>query len=189
MASVTIGTNPHATVSVLFVGAVVTVCRIARRQPNTCCEQTCQRRATSDTRPPGTRVSATICAFSSAVQRRRRPGPVSSSTRPKFTLRVIANVKHKDSSKPLASSKSSTSRTAIKGGRQSSAYPASASLMICRIPSNVIRLQFILLSLYRWITLTAASKGLGKGQTRERLIGMGHPGTWNNLISSQGQRG
>jgi hypothetical protein len=41
---------------------------------------------------------------------------------PKFTLRVIARVKHKDSSKPFASSKSSTSRTAIKEGRQSSAY-------------------------------------------------------------------
>ena len=77
--AVTIGTNPHATVSVLFVGAVVTACRIARRQPNTCCEQTCQRRATSDTRPPA--VMLTICAFSSADQRRRRPGPVSSSTR------------------------------------------------------------------------------------------------------------
>ena len=41
----------------------------------------CQRRATSDTRPPGTRVFATICAFSSLDQRRRRPSRVSSSTR------------------------------------------------------------------------------------------------------------
>src|ERR1700733_5717787 len=55
--------------------------RIARRQPKTCCEQICQRRATSDTRAPGTRVSATIRAFSSADQRRRRPGPVRTSTR------------------------------------------------------------------------------------------------------------
>ena len=36
---------------------------MVRRQPNTCCEQICQRRATSDTRAPGTRVSATIRAF------------------------------------------------------------------------------------------------------------------------------
>ena len=53
----------------------------ARRQPNTCCEQTCQRRATSDTRAPGTRLSSTIRAFSAADQRRRRPGPTSTSTR------------------------------------------------------------------------------------------------------------
>ena len=51
---------------------------------------------------------------------------------PKFTLRVIANVKHKDSSKPLASSKSSTSRTAIKGGRQSSAYGSAAVGINCQ---------------------------------------------------------
>ena len=38
------------------------------------------------------------------------------------TLRVIVNVKHKDSSKPCASSKSSTSRTALKEGLQSTAY-------------------------------------------------------------------
>ena len=65
----------------VVVATVVTVRHAARRQPNTCCEQTCQRRATSDTRAPGARVSSTIRAFSSADQRRRRPGPVRTSTR------------------------------------------------------------------------------------------------------------
>ena len=55
----------------------------ARRQPNTCCGQTCQRRATSRHAAPGSSVSATIRAFSSADQRRRRPGPVRTSIRRK----------------------------------------------------------------------------------------------------------
>ena len=69
--------------------------RIARRQPNTCCEQTCHRRATSDTRAPGTSVSATIRAFSSADQRRRRPGPVRTSTRrnPPFASSLTSNIR------------------------------------------------------------------------------------------------
>jgi hypothetical protein len=54
------------------------------RQPDTCCGYNCHRRATSETRTPGFSVSATIRAFSSADQRRRRPGPVSSSTRRKL---------------------------------------------------------------------------------------------------------
>ncbi len=41
---------------------------------------------------------------------------------PESTLRVIANVKHKDSSKPTASAKSTTSGEAIKQGHQSHAY-------------------------------------------------------------------
>jgi len=44
---------------------------------------TIQRRATSDTRAPGASVSSTIRAFSSADERRRRPGPVSISIRRK----------------------------------------------------------------------------------------------------------
>jgi hypothetical protein len=44
-------------------GVAVMFLRAARRQPMTCCEQSCQRRANSDTRVPGTRVSATIGAF------------------------------------------------------------------------------------------------------------------------------
>jgi hypothetical protein len=47
----------------------------------TCCEQTCQRRATSAMTAPGASVSATICALASSDHRRRRPGPVSTSTR------------------------------------------------------------------------------------------------------------
>jgi len=57
--------------------------RACRRHPNTCCGQICQRRAISDTRAPGSSVSATIWAFSSADQRRRRPGPVRTSMRRK----------------------------------------------------------------------------------------------------------
>jgi hypothetical protein len=68
--------------------------RACRRHPNTCCEQTCHRRATSDTRAPGTSVSATIRAFSSADQRRRRPGPGQDLNAPKAGLRVIINVDH-----------------------------------------------------------------------------------------------
>jgi hypothetical protein len=67
---------------------------IARCQPNTCCEQTCHRRATSDTRAPGTSVSATIRTFSPADQRRRRPGPVRISTRryPPFASSLTSNI-------------------------------------------------------------------------------------------------
>ena len=79
--SATIGTKPSSMIFLFFAGAVVTCWRAARRQPKTCCEQTCRRRATSDTRAPGTMVSAIIRAFSSADQRRRRAGPVRTSTR------------------------------------------------------------------------------------------------------------
>ena len=70
-ASLTIGTKLGVVVVPATLGKSW---RMVRRQPKTCCEQICQRRATSDTRAPGTRVSATIRAFSSADQRRRRPG-------------------------------------------------------------------------------------------------------------------
>jgi hypothetical protein len=79
--SVMIGTKSGATVSVVLAATVAMFRHTARRQPNTCCEQTCQRRATSDTRAPGARLSSTIRAFSSADQRRQRPGPISTSTR------------------------------------------------------------------------------------------------------------
>src|ERR1700722_11157996 len=75
------GTKSGGEACALFVATAVTARQVARRQPNTCCEQTCQRRATSDTRAPGSRVSAMIRAFWSADQRRRRPGPVRTSTR------------------------------------------------------------------------------------------------------------
>ena len=77
-ASLTIGTKLGVVVVPATLGKSW---RMVRRQPKTCCEQICQRRATSDTRAPGTGVSATIRAFSSADQRRRRPGPVRTSTR------------------------------------------------------------------------------------------------------------
>ncbi len=80
-ASVTIGTKCAAGGMAGLAASASAASRASRRQPNTCCGQTCQRRATSDTRASGRKVSATICAFSSADQRRRRPGPVRSSIR------------------------------------------------------------------------------------------------------------
>src|SRR3954467_12347739 len=77
--SVTIGTKPDDVVIEDVAGTVLTSRRAARRQPNTSCEQPCQRRATSETRAPGTRVSAMIRALSSSDQRRRRAGPVRTS--------------------------------------------------------------------------------------------------------------
>src|ERR1700720_3355030 len=57
----------------------------------------------------------------------RRPAPPAARSRqnlnsPESNLRVIANVKHKDSSKPSASAKSTTCGEAIKQGHQSHAY-------------------------------------------------------------------
>ena len=74
------GGNEHAAGSVLDPDRSSRACR---RHPNTCWGQTCQRRAISDTRAPGSKVSAMIRAFSSADQRRRRPGPVRISMRRK----------------------------------------------------------------------------------------------------------
>ena len=45
----------------------------SRRQANTCCGCTCQRRATAETTAPGAVASVTIRALSAADQR-RRPG-------------------------------------------------------------------------------------------------------------------
>src|ERR1700677_335862 len=81
--SVTIGTKAHAAGLVVSRSVVGGSPRAACRHPKTCCGHTCQRRATSDTRAPGTSVSATIRAFSSADQRRRRAGPVRISIRRK----------------------------------------------------------------------------------------------------------
>jgi hypothetical protein len=79
-ASVMIGTKAgdEQFVGSAFYSAVPI--RFCRRHPNTCWGQTCQRRATSGTRAPGASVLATIRAFSSSDQRRRHPGPVSTST-------------------------------------------------------------------------------------------------------------
>jgi transposase IS66-like protein len=75
-ASATTGTNcgnEHGASSVLDPDMSSRACR---RHPNTC-GQICHTRA------PGSNVSATIRAFSSADQRRRRPGPVRTSMRRK----------------------------------------------------------------------------------------------------------
>src|ERR1700722_11003645 len=95
MASLTIGTKLSGVGGVVVLGTLGKLCPMARRQPNTCCEQTCHRRATSDTRAPGSRVSATIRALSSADQRRRRPGPVRTSTRrnPTFASSLTSNIR------------------------------------------------------------------------------------------------
>src|SRR6185437_10508689 len=103
-ASLTIGTKSGVTGFAVLASMVVMSWRAARRQPKTCCEQTCQRRATSDTRAPGTRVSSTIRAFSSADQRRRRPGPVRISTRrySPFASSLTSNIRIARSPLPQA---------------------------------------------------------------------------------------
>src|SRR6476646_5367412 len=104
MASLTIGTKLDAAGVVVVPATLGKSWRIARRQPNTCCEQICHRRATSDTRAPGTNVSATIRAFSSADQRRRRPGPVRTSTRRNspFASSLTSNIRIARSPLPQA---------------------------------------------------------------------------------------
>src|SRR5215472_12927151 len=104
MASLTIGTKLGVAGGVGSLGTLGTSWRIARRQPNTCCEQICHRRATADTRAPGTSVSATIRAFSSADQRRRRPGPVRTSTRRNspFASSLTSNIRIARSPLPQA---------------------------------------------------------------------------------------
>jgi hypothetical protein len=66
-ASVTIGTNAGEASRFSADGAAITSIRVWRRQPNTCCGQICQLRATSETRAPATSLSAT---FPSADQQR-----------------------------------------------------------------------------------------------------------------------
>src|SRR5271166_5225529 len=104
MASLTIGTKLGVAGGVGSLGTLGKSRRIARRQPNTGCEQICHRRATSDTRAPGARVSATIRAFSSADQRRRRPGPVRTSTRRNspFASSLTSNIRIARSPLPQA---------------------------------------------------------------------------------------
>ena len=104
IASVTIGTKPAVGGLAVSRGIAATSRRAACRQVNTCCGHTCQRRATSDTRAPGNRVSATTRAFSSADQRRRRPGPVSISMRrkPPFASALTSNIALARSSLPHA---------------------------------------------------------------------------------------
>lgn len=52
-----------------------------RRHANNCCGVSPCRRATSQTVVPSAWLSATICAFCSAVHERRRPAPVNTSSR------------------------------------------------------------------------------------------------------------
>src|SRR5580704_16241141 len=118
MASLTIGMKLGVAGVVVFPGTLGKPWRIARRQPKTCCEQICQRRATSDTRAPGTRVSATIRAFSSADQRRRRPGPVRTSIRrySPFASSLTSNIRIARS--PLPQPNPALPRRSLKkGGR------------------------------------------------------------------------
>jgi hypothetical protein len=93
--------------------------RHARRQPNPCCEQTCQRRATSDTRAPGAKVSSTIRAFSSADQRRRRTGPVRTSTRRNspFASSLTSNIAIARSPLCLGATQPPSGRSSKKGVR------------------------------------------------------------------------
>jgi hypothetical protein len=55
--------------------------RASRRHPNNCCGESPWRRATEHTDASLTMLSATIRAFSSPLQLRRRPAPVNTSIR------------------------------------------------------------------------------------------------------------
>ncbi len=87
---VTTGTKLGSAVVVALTSAR----RACRRQSKTCCWLTCQRRATSVTLAPGSAVSATILAFSSSDQLRRRPGPVRTSARRYPTSFVVVSAIH-----------------------------------------------------------------------------------------------
>ena len=65
-AATTAGTN---------AGIAFAALRISRRQANNCCGDKKWRRATALTLAPGSKLSATIRALSSADQSRRRPDP------------------------------------------------------------------------------------------------------------------
>lgn len=78
-----------------------------------------------DTRAPGSSVSAPIRPFSSADQRRRRPGQYLDP--PETTLRVVINLVHNDSSKPSASSNIIMFVQTAEDGPSSIAYVCSKS--------------------------------------------------------------
>jgi indole-3-acetate monooxygenase len=86
---------------------------------------------------------------------------------PISALRVIANVKHKDSSKPSASAKSSTAREVIEQGHQSTAYDGSdPSLAIAKARLAIERGQlynprkfFVTL----WVVTAANALGIARG--------------------------
>jgi hypothetical protein len=92
--SVIIGTKVGSGITAGSLSLVVRSLRASRRHVKTCCELSCQRRATSETRAPGASVSSMIRAFSSDDQRRRRPGPVSSSIRryPPFVSSLMSTM-------------------------------------------------------------------------------------------------
>ena len=124
VASFMIGTKSGAGASAVVVAATVLTSRQAGRcQPNTCCEHTCQRRATSDTRAPGASISSTIPAFSSADERRLRTGPVRTSTRRNspFASLLTSNIAIARSPLCLGGDSTNVWRV-IDEGRQSSAY-------------------------------------------------------------------
>ncbi len=82
LAASTMGTKAGVMAGALL-GMALTA---ARRQVKTWLEQICQRRAICEITAPGSIASATTCIFCSSDQRRRRPGPVRTSTRRKTPL-------------------------------------------------------------------------------------------------------
>ena len=82
LAASTMGTKAGVMAGALL-GVALTA---ARRQVKTWLGQICQRRAIREITAPGSIASATTCIFCSSDQRRRRPGPVRTSTRRKTPL-------------------------------------------------------------------------------------------------------
>jgi hypothetical protein len=119
-ASLTIGTKPGVAGVVVVRGGLGKSWRIARHQPNTCCERPPSRHL-GYPRSRNQRLRDDPCLLI------RRPAPAPARPRqnldpPISALRVIINVKHNDSSKLSASRKSSTAGNLVEQGHQSPAY-------------------------------------------------------------------
>jgi hypothetical protein len=74
LVSVMIGTNVGIDNTAGSPGFITQSMRASRRHVKTRCELSCQRRATSEARTPGARVSSMIRAVSSTDRRRHQPG-------------------------------------------------------------------------------------------------------------------
>jgi hypothetical protein len=87
--------------------------------PVTCCGSTCQRRATSEIRAPGTSVCLMTAAFSAADQRRRRTDPTGTAIRrsSRFASSLPSNITIAQSSSLLQAKQTPRSLPLKKGVR------------------------------------------------------------------------
>src|SRR5690242_2680816 len=112
--------------------------RASRRHVNSCCGAICQRRATAETTAPGASLSATTCALVASSQTRRRPGPVSTSTRrysPPFMSRIMS---------ALLSARSSQPRPDIESGRVSTWKKGLSPALTALQPGHLVAQRLVL---------------------------------------------